>query len=170
MTELGVHAGARTREVGRFGHVLGIHDEALDRDLDLTQVGVGVSQVLPVVVQTLLTPTGGLLLLEQPELHLHPAVQSRLVSFLLACASEGRQIICETHSEYLVSALRILIGERRERIPAAKVYFASRDGANSHLEEVRIDSEGRIRNWPRGFFDQSTYDAARLIDLDLRSN
>jgi hypothetical protein len=170
MTFLGVHAGARAREVGRFGHVLGIHDEALNKDLDLTQVGVGVSQVLPVVVQTLLTPIGGLLLLEQPELHLHPAVQARLVAFLSASAAPGRQVLCETHSEYVVNAVRILAGERgRQTAESERIFFVTREGANSQLEEVRLDAGGRIRNWPKGFFDQSTLDAARLIELDLRA-
>ena len=62
----------------------------LELVLDLTSVGVGISQVVPVIVMCLLAPPGSLVLLEQPELHLHPALQQRLGDFLLACARAGR--------------------------------------------------------------------------------
>lgn len=168
MTHLGIHSSVVSRELGNLGHVLGIFDDAVPVPMDLTQVGVGVSQVLPVLVQALLTPPGGTLLLEQPELHLHPAVQSRLADFLVAACCEDRQILCETHSEYLVARLRILTAERPEmRAGFLRIYFAARIGANTQFEEVRVDDRGRIDNWPRGFFDQSALDSARMLEMDL---
>ena len=119
-------------------------------------------------MQALLTPPGGTLLLEQPELHLHPAVQSRLADFLVAACCEDRQILCETHSEYLVARLRILMAERPEmRGGFLRIYFAARIGANTQFEEIRLDDRGRIDNWPRGFFDQSALDSARMLEMDL---
>ncbi|WP_162528596.1 AAA family ATPase [Mycolicibacterium sp. CBMA 361] len=76
-------------------------------DLDLTSVGTGVSQVLPVLVMCLQAPPGSLLLIEQPELHLNPAVQQKLADFLLAIAASGRQLLVETHSDYLITRLRL---------------------------------------------------------------
>jgi predicted ATPase len=168
MEYLWIHSGVVSQELGNLGHVLGIFDEAVPIPMDLTQVGVGVSQVLPVLVQALLTPPGGTLLLEQPELHLHPAVQSRLADFLVAACCDDRQILCETHSEYLVTRLRILTAERTEmRDGFLRIYFVARLGANTQFEEVKLDDRGRIANWPRGFFDQSSLDAARILEMDL---
>jgi predicted ATPase len=164
---LGVHQGALTEDFGRLGHVLSVRDQDVRRPLDLTQVGVGVSQLLPIVVQGLLTPAGGTVLLEQPELHLHPAVQARLADFLWSLASSNRLIVCETHSEYLVNRLRIRMASGALKDTDVAVYFAEREAGNTRFERIRFDSRGRIGNWPTGFFDQSASDAAALLDLQM---
>jgi predicted ATPase len=80
----------------------------------------------------------------------------------------GRQVICETHSEYLVNRLRIQLGEKQISYPQdVRVYFAQRRAGASSFAEVEFDDRGRIRNWPDGFFDQSAIDSARLLQLDL---
>ena len=170
LRSLGVHSAARTHDLGKLGHQLGIRDEAVSGELDLTQVGVGVSQLLPLVVQTLLTPVGGILLLEQPELHLNPAVQSRLADFLASASRVGKQIICETHSEHLVNRLRILAGEGKLAPDEQfRILFVRRRSGATTFAPIELDSHGRIRNWPEGFFDQTLVDAARLLELDLSS-
>ena len=101
----------RTSEEGKLGHRLMVRPDGVRRDLDLTNVGVGVSQVLPIVVMSLISDPGAPLLFEQPELHLHPKVQSLLGDFFLAVIKTGRQCIIETHSEYLINRLRLRAAE-----------------------------------------------------------
>src|SRR5207249_962756 len=78
----------QTRDLGRLGIQVSVQRGGIPA-VDLTSVGVGVSQLLPVIVACLLTRPGSLILLEQPELHLHPGLQQKLGDFLLACARSG---------------------------------------------------------------------------------
>ena len=93
-----------TTENAREGIGLVVSDTN-GEDHDITMVGVGISQAYPVILQCLLSRPGDLLLFEQPELHLHPALQKKMGQFLLYFARERRQIIIETHSEHIVNQL-----------------------------------------------------------------
>jgi predicted ATPase len=164
LKRMGVHSGAHTEQFGKIGHLLTVDDESLPYSLDLTQVGVGVSQLLPVLVQLLIAPPRSTVVIEQPELHLHPAVQSKLADLLLACSRAGRQVICETHSEYLVSRLRILVARQEATYgPELRAYFVDRFDGASRVHEVAFGENAEIHDWPAGFFDQGTIDAAELI-------
>ena len=94
---------AQSEDRGRMGIGLSVTPPGLDREVDLTAVGVGVSQILPVILLCLLAAPGTLVVLEQPELHLHPRLEQKLADFLLACARSGRQLVIETHSGHLVN-------------------------------------------------------------------
>lgn len=166
---LGVHSEARALELGKFGHFVGVSDASLTRYMDLTQVGVGVSQVLPVIVQGLVAPEGSTLLFEQPELHLHPAVQSRLAVFLSALATTGRLVVCETHSEYLVTRVRLLVADQRLAYGSdVAVYFTSRLDGRTDVLEVALGEHGELSAWPDGFFDQGVADASAILERQLR--
>ncbi len=168
LSRLGVHTGARSFDYGKVGHQLVVDDDSVPFYMDLTQVGVGVSQLLPIVVQCLVAPPDSTVLLEQPELHMHPRVQSRLGEFLLAVAKSGRQILCETHSEYLMNQLRIAVGSGKAAYGQdVRLVFTSRIQGSTRIEEVVINDKGRISNWPEGFLDQSVRDASDLVGLEL---
>ena len=89
-------------------HGLGVDVTTVEgqESVNLTMVGVGVSQAYPVILQCLLSKPGDLLLFEQPELHLHPALQKKMGEFLLYFAQHDRQIIAETHSEHVINQIR----------------------------------------------------------------
>ncbi|MDJ0004836.1 AAA family ATPase [Rhodococcus fascians] len=163
---LGIGDGFSTEDSGRLGLQLSVRPSDVNLDLDLTSVGTGVSQILPVLVMCLQAPPGSLLLIEQPELHLNPAVQQRLADFLLAVASSGRQLIVETHSDYLITRLRRRTAEdqtdlNQERIT---IIFAERhDGATTY-KGVRPASDGSMADWPSGFFDESAQDSQALME------
>ena len=168
MRHLDLHAGATAHNYGRLGHDLVVEDSIVG-GLDLTQVGVGVSQALPVIVQCLIAPAGSVVVLEQPELHLHPRVQSRLADFLVGASKAGRTILCETHSEYLVSKLRIATGHGELQYGRDyRLYFTSRIEGFTRIEEVKVHTKGRLVKWPAGFFDQSAEDANELLEVQLR--
>jgi predicted ATPase len=164
MNALGLLSGVRSEERGKLGYELQLDVEGVRRSLDLTTVGVGVSQALPIVVLGLISSPGALLLFEQPELHLHPDVQATLGDFFLALVRSGRQLVVETHSEYLVSRLR----RRAATDPALEVpditrlYFFERSGAASKVTPARIGAGGAMSDWPRGFLDTAAREIREL--------
>lgn len=155
---------------GRFGIQLQVRQTDVRGDLDLTSVGTGVSQLLPVIVMCLQAPIGALLLIEQPELHLNPKVQQRLADFLLAIARSGRHLIVETHSEYLISRLRLHIAQDQEDEVQnlIGIYFAERtDGATTY-NPVITNEYGGVDDWPDNFFDQATDEAHAILSAAVR--
>lgn len=158
----------QTKDLARLGIQVSVQRGELT-DLDLTSVGVGVSQVLPLLVMCLLTPPGSLLLIEQPELHLHPALQQRLGDFLLACARSGRQLLVETHSEHIVSRLRLRVAEdpSDEVLKTICFMFAEQEDGRSNFRPVSVTPFGALEQWPRGFFDQAAEESKRIIERGL---
>jgi predicted ATPase len=154
-----------TEESGKLGYKLNVRMPYVDRELDLMTVGVGASQVLPILVMALLAPPGTLLILEQPEIHLHPRVQSLLGDFFLSMGQVGKQCLVETHSEYLVKQLCLRIAEARndEILKLVKMYFVERQGNASIFREVTPNEYGAVLEWPTGFFDEGTLQAESII-------
>ena len=111
---LGVANEMSTNDRGKVGHELKITTDIQDMEQDLTHVGVGVSQILPILVMCFLAGKGDSIILEQPELHLHPKVQTRLADFFVSMNTLGKQCILETHSEYLINRLRYLVAKTRD--------------------------------------------------------
>lgn len=141
----------------------------VDRSLDMTAVGVGVSQIFPVLVMGLHSPPGSVLLMEQPELHLHPALQQKLGDFLLACSRSGRQLIVETHSDHLISRLRRRIAEdeSNELQQYLAVIFAERHDGRTSYRRVEVNRYGGIDEWPQGFFDQAAKESQLILRAGL---
>jgi len=165
MNYLGVASSVQTVDRGSLGHEIKVARNGSSHFLPLTHVGVGVSQCLPVVVSLLLAPRGSITLLEQPELHLHPAVQSRLADFLLAMSLSGRQCLVETHSEYLVNRLRLRVAQGSEEALSGRVamYFADNASGNTEYAEIALNQYGAIENWPKGFFDETQNDIESIL-------
>jgi len=158
------------RDSGRFGIQMQVRQKDVDGDLDLTSVGTGVSQLLPVLVMCLQAPVGSLLLIEQPELHLNPRVQQRLADFLLQIAQSGRHLLVETHSEYLISRLRRRMAEdpKDSVNDQVGIYFANRiDGATTY-SLVKTNEFGGVDDWPENFFDQATDEEHAILSAAVR--
>lgn len=155
----------QTKDLGKLGHELKVVLEGAKTWHDLTHVGVGVSQVLPILVTCLLAERDTTLIFEQPELHLHPKVQTLLGDFFLSMAFLGKQCIIETHSEYLINRLRFRIAaESGKNLPdLIKMYFVEKKEGTSVFNKVEISEYGAIENWPEGFFDQSQEEAERIL-------
>ena len=115
-----------------------------------TDVGFGISQVLPVIVECL-NSRGGPLIIEQPEIHLHPALQTQLADLFVDASSRGRQIIAETHSEHLILRLQRLV--RRGLISPDEISVLYVGGGR--VDRLRLNERGEfIDEWPGGFFDE----------------
>jgi predicted ATPase len=122
-------------------------------EVSLTDVGFGVSQVLPVLVLCYYVPEGSTILLEQPELHLHPSVQSGLADiFIDAYQKRGVQIILESHSEHLLRRLQRRIAEEEILPTDVSLYFCSLEKGESKLTPLDMDEYGNIHNYPKDFF------------------
>ncbi|MCL2716634.1 MAG: DUF3696 domain-containing protein [Alphaproteobacteria bacterium] len=162
---LGIADSVESRDMGKLGHELKVRPPNSLWMHDLTHVGVGVSQVLPILVMCLLAEVDSTLVFEQPELHLHPKVQTLLGDFFLSMALCNKQCIVETHSEYLIDRLRFRIAsaEGEALTDIAKTYFVEKYGLSSFFREVKINEYGAIADWPDGFFDQSQRQAEEIL-------
>ena len=164
---LGVASNIGTNDKGKFGHELKITNEIKGMEQDLTHVGVGVSQVLPILVLSFLSDKGDVIILEQPELHLHPKVQTRLADFFVSMNALGKQCVLETHSEYLINRLRLLVAKSDSTKIAddTMIYFVEKDKADgySKYREITINPYGKIDHWPEGFFDEGEDLASQIV-------
>lgn len=130
---------------------------------NVTSVGTGVSQLLPVLVVCLWAQEGTLTLIEQPEIHVEPGAQQLLAEFLLTIAQSGRQLLVETHSEYLITRLRLATAKNPGVAEDFAIYFAEQEDGRSQFRRVEVASTGGIEDWPAGFFDQASHDARELM-------
>ena len=117
--------------------------------------GFGITQVLPIVISALSIPQNDLFLIENPEVHLHPAGQAMMGQFLAELANYGIQVIVETHSDHVLNGIRRAV--KRGTIPAERVmlhFFRSRSADGPQVMSPVVDSTGNVDFWPDGFFDQ----------------
>jgi predicted ATPase len=127
-----------------------------------THVGFGLTYSLALLVALLSSEPGTVLLLENPEAHLHPRGQAQLAR-LIALASHNMQIIVETHSDHVMNGLRVAV-KRREILPEdLHFHYFRRDGVTSHIDTPQINSDGRLSFWPDGFFDEHERLLAALV-------
>ena len=135
----------------------------------ITDVGFGVSQVLPVLVQCFYVPPNSTILFEQPEIHLHPSVQSHLADLFIEAIharEEGNprntQLIVESHSEHLIRRLQRRIAEEELKPEEVAIYFVSQKKGVSKIEALQIDEFGNISNWPENFFGNEFEDVSAM--------
>ena len=142
-----------------------------DAESALMDVGFGVSQVLPVIAMLLSAPAGSIILLEQPELHLHPNAQSALADLMLYAAEKrGLQLIVESHSEHLLRRLQRRIAEVEQefaRPENIKMYFCAPGKTGSTICEVKLDKYGQIANWPPNFMGDISGDLHEMLKAAL---
>ena len=126
-------------------------------------VGYGISYVLPIIIAVLSASPGAILLIENPEAHIHPRAQAELMKLLMKAAKAGIQIIIETHSDHIMNGALVAIVNEPEYLPLVKAYYFERDESQhtSKPSPLKILEDGRVANPPKGFFDQ--------IDIDMRT-
>jgi predicted ATPase len=132
-----------------------------------TNVGFGLTYTLPIIVAVLAARPGSLLLLENPEAHLHPAGQARIGEFLARAANEGVQIILETHSDHVLNGIRVAVHDGILTPEKFRPHFferrADRDVTTHEVVSPIIDRKGRLDQRPRGFFDQWDVSLRQLL-------
>lgn len=166
LRHMGVADKLEVRQQGRSNrYELIVHRDGVA--CNLRDVGIGISQVLPVLVVSYFAPKGSTILLEEPEIHLHPLAQSVLAELFVDVSRErGVQFIVETHSEHLFRRMQTLIAKQKTSATDAAMYFVKRNGRSAELCVLEIDDFGRVQNWPDGFFGDAlgeTREQARLM-------
>ena len=125
--------------------------------------GFGLTQVLPIVVAVLSAERDALLLVENPEVHLHPAGQARMGAFLAEAAAAGVQVLVESHSDHVLNGIRRAVkAGLLEPNDAALHFFSPRSVDAPQVQTPTMDTDGRLDFWPDGFFDQLDKDLSAL--------
>jgi hypothetical protein len=177
LQDMGLIESFRVTEVAKGS---GLYRAFLRRDSEspetlITDVGFGISQILPVLVLLYYAPEGSTVLLEQPEIHLHPAVQSALADLIISVVkSRNIQVVLESHSEHLLQRLLRRISEGSQsaypEIDAedVKLYFCDTSDGTSKLDKLRVNLFGGIENWPEDFFGDQFGDIAARDEAALK--
>lgn len=129
-------------------------------------VGFGLTYSLPIIVACLATPPGSVLLLENPEAHLHPQGQLALGELLALVAADGVQLVIETHSDHILNGIRLAVKGTRLSPDGVALHFFSRSlqSGDSEVQSPALLADGRLSNWPDGFFDQWDKSLDALLD------
>ena len=125
-------------------------------------VGFGLSYTIPVILALLSVP-GSLCLIENPEAHLHPRGQTKLGELAARAAQKGVQMLVETHSDHFMDGVRIAVREGIIEPDDVKFHYFEREGNLATVTTPTIDEDGRLSEWPDGFFDQSALNMAKLL-------
>jgi predicted ATPase len=177
LKDLGVIHDFAVRPVaaGRKEYEVLVKTNTKAAEVKITDVGFGVSQVLPALVQAFYAPPHSTVWMEQPEIHLHPQVQAELADVFIS-ATQARengkdrnvQLIVESHSEHFLNRLQRRVAEGRISSDDVAVYFCRRAGASTELEPLRLNMFGEIENWPENFFGDEMADIAGRAMAALR--
>ena len=152
--------GAKIKlESGKDIISLSYNTKLTDKRYKPSNVGFGYSYILPIIVSGLIAKDGEILIVENPEAHLHPKAQSQLTKFLAKVADCGVQVFIESHSEHILNALRVAAATGETGLlhtDMSVLYF--QDNEIERFISIPINSDGGIDVWPEGFFDQTDKD------------
>lgn len=167
LKDLGVISSFNVKPVakGRKEFEVLIKTHASAPEVKLTDVGFGISQVLPALVEAFYAPPNSIVWMEQPEIHLHPQVQAELADVFISAVQareEGKprnvQLIVESHSEHFLTRLQRRVAEGAIGPSDVAVYFCKRTGGAADLEPLTLNLYGEIENWPEHFFGDEMAD------------
>lgn len=165
LKEIGLISDFRVQEIANGSNLYRVFVKTSPEtpEVLITDVGFGVSQFLPVLVLLYYIPEGSVVILEQPEIHLHPSVQTRLADILVSVSKTRHlQIIVESHSEHLLNRLRLNVAREIIHPDDIKLYFCSTTQDRSKIEFLGVDLFGQISNWPKNFFGDSFSEIANI--------
>ncbi|CAN5308197.1 DUF3696 domain-containing protein [soil metagenome] len=143
----------------------------------IANAGFGASQVLPLIVQALVSPKQSITVAEQPEIHLNPRIQCVLAELFVSMANKGQTVIIETHSEHLLLRLRRLIAEDKINSDKVAIYFVekkpsktNKDVYESIVREIKLQENGHINNidWPKDFLGETLKESIALASLQAK--
>jgi len=137
-----------------------ILDPAANIEVNLADIGFGASQTLPVILESLYASPDSILLIEQPEIHLHPTAQSTLADlFIDAVNRRDHGFIIETHSEHILSRVRRRIAENKIEKGKIAIYYFEPSSHGTKIREIKLTNKGQYENFPKGFFEEDIVEA-----------
>ena len=134
-----------------------VYGDKTTQDYTPLNVGFGITYSLPIIVSILKAKIGDLVIIENPESHLHPRAQSRLATLFALASSIGIQLIIETHSDHILNGIRVATKKGLINSEQIKIYYLSKEEnkLETKIDSLTIDKDGKINeNWPKGFFDE----------------
>ncbi len=163
----GVTVKAKTDPTTLSGQVLLQNNSSRESAILATNLGFGISYLLPIIANGLIAKSHTMFIVENPEAHLHPAAQSRIGIFLAKVASAGVQVIVETHSDHVLNGIQIAVAEQIIQSGMVTVnFFGQEPGENEpQVTSIPVTPKGELARWPKGFFDQTQIDYAHLTKL-----
>ncbi len=137
--------------------------------VNIADVGFGVSQIFPILLEGLRIKKNASLILEQPEIHLHPALQMKMADYLITLALSKKNVIVETHSDHIINRLvrRIVEDSKFNLNELIAIYFVKNTHDGAMLEPIQIDPTRGIINWPKGFFDQTATEQELILKAGI---
>lgn len=167
LNELGIASTLTREDLSAYHTALKVTDNVTNVRSNLADVGFGASQAIP-VIRGCVSDNNSPLIIEQPEIHLHPKAQGELAR-LICMTSKGRQVIVETHSEHMINRARILVADGQINSSDVAIIYVDRIKSGSTAMEIGIDESGDFtREWPEGFFDERYRDSMTLLELKSR--
>jgi len=133
-----------------------------DKNINLALMGSGLSQIVPVIVQTIITPKNGCVIIEQPEIHLHPAAQATLGDLFVRYAKNNKQIIVETHSEHLLLRVRRRVAEGKISPDLVSIFFVDKSKNETRIRKLNLQKNGHFKSWPANFFEEGYREAMAI--------
>lgn len=134
------------------------------KDIRIAFEGFGSNQLLFILIPLAQSEDNSILVIEEPELHLHPKAQASLANILLReCKEHGKQIILTTHSEHIIASVLTGVAENMISTDDVSIYYLNRRGSSANAKLLKIDSQGRVKGGLPGFFDANIEEAERHI-------
>ena len=150
-------------DLASAGYAFPQKDDVMTRRFRSMNVGFGLSYGLPVIVALLSVRADDLVMIENPEAHLHPAGQTKLAELAARAAATGAQVILETHSDHVLDGVRLAVRNSIINADQTTLHYFHRDDVNVKVKSPVIRPDGRLDDWPDGFFDQHERNLAALI-------
>lgn len=177
LNRLGLLSAFAARKIGtdRKEYEVSVQTPTSDTSVLLPDVGFGVSQVLPVIVECFHAPENSTVVIEQPELHLHPRVQSELADLFIEAIKarednrdRNMQFIIESHSEHFLTRLQRRVAEGTIAPDDVAIYYCESGENGSNLRKLNISESGDIANWPDDFFGDEFEDLTARLDAAMQ--
>ncbi len=171
LKEMGVIDSFRVERINKNRKEFEVRVQRTPRSAEvlITDVGVGVSQMLPVLVQCYYARRGATVIFEQPEIHLHPRVQADLADVFVDASLNGTvQFIIESHSEHFLRRLQRRVAEEQIGKDHVAFYVCDASEGSSRITELQVDEVGAISNWPKDFFGDEMGDLTAMTQAAMR--
>jgi len=159
----------KDRDPKRKEYALVVTPTGDNTEIFLTDVGFGLSQLLPILVQCFYAPEYSIILLEQPCIHLHPKIHADLADVLIDVIKERKlQFVIESHSEHFLRRIQRRIAEEKISSDDVRLYFCRLEKGESKLEKLKTDKYGNITNWPEDFFGDEIGDLSAMTIAEMK--
>lgn len=168
LNRLDIASHIERTELSAYHAGITVKDNVTKVTSNLADIGFGASQVIP-VLQACRNHSTSPIVIEQPEIHLHPKAQGKLAELICETALR-RQVLVETHSEHMINSARIQVASGKLKSTDVSIVYVDRDSAGSNVTCIGLSETGEFTSkWPEGFFDERYHDSIRLLELASKS-